>query len=52
MGSAARGADLLLVLVDRVIAFTRAGVDRATVSPASRRKTPASISRRASKRDA
>jgi AcrR family transcriptional regulator len=41
----------LLALVDRVIAFARAGIDGNTSSSTSRRKTPASLTRQASKRD-
>src|SRR5207302_1712199 len=33
----------LLALVDRVIAFTRAGIDGSTSTPTSRRKTPAPL---------
>jgi hypothetical protein len=45
-----KAADLL-ALVDRVIAFTRAGIDRSPGSPTSRRTVPASLTRQASKRD-
>jgi|tagenome__1003787_1003787.scaffolds.fasta_scaffold20821230_2 AcrR family transcriptional regulator len=48
--SSPKAADLL-ALVDRVIAFTRAGIDRTPGSPTSRRKTPVSRTRQASKRD-
>jgi AcrR family transcriptional regulator len=40
----------LLALVDRVIEFTRAGIDGSTGTPTSRRKTPASFARAAPKK--